>query len=338
VIDRTVERILELVGRLLWHARLAPLVRRIGRNNPKVILYHACEPRESAFTRRLGVTITPDDFAAQLDFLASQYDVVAVDELATSTPPPGAAAITFDDGYRSVLDHAAPLLEARGMPATVYLVTDVVGNDDLVWVNELNWLLDQHPVPTGPVVARVLGLPVGAGSGTVVAAVLERYRPELVRRLLDELWAVVPATRADVLADLDLYLTWDEVRALEERRISFGSHTATHPNLRGLQPAEVDDELERSTAAMERELGACRSFAYPFGFTDDAVTAEVESRGFSSVMIVGGTNYGARPLRMARVGLEGTDPASLFAQLEVVSPAKAALRSLKARVRGRAVA
>jgi peptidoglycan/xylan/chitin deacetylase (PgdA/CDA1 family) len=332
VIERTVERVLDVVGRLLWHLRLGGVVRRIGRDNPKVLLYHACEPRESAFTRRLGVTITPDDFAAQLDFLRAHYDVVPIDAFADG-PPPGAVAITFDDGYRSVLEHAAPLLEERGLPACVYLVTDVVDNDDVVWVNELNWLLDQHPVPTGPVVQRLLDLPIGSSSGTVVATVLGRYRPELVRSLLDELWAAVPAERADVLADLDLYLTWDEVRAMQGRGFTFGSHTATHPNLRGLTAAEVDDELERSTAAMERELGACATFAYPFGFTDDEVTADVEARDFSSVMIVGGTNYGAQPLRTARLAIEGTDPAALFAQLEVVSPAKAALNAAKARIR-----
>jgi peptidoglycan/xylan/chitin deacetylase (PgdA/CDA1 family) len=39
-------------------------------------------------------------------------------------------ALTFDDGYRSVVTEALPLLSARGVPATVYVITDRIGQDN----------------------------------------------------------------------------------------------------------------------------------------------------------------------------------------------------------------
>jgi peptidoglycan/xylan/chitin deacetylase (PgdA/CDA1 family) len=44
--------------------------------------------------------------------------------------PPGrpAVAITFDDGYRSVLEEAVPRLERHGFPATMFVPTAFVGD------------------------------------------------------------------------------------------------------------------------------------------------------------------------------------------------------------------
>jgi len=52
--------------------------------------------------------------------------------------PEKGVAITFDDGERSILDHGLPLLEKYDMKATLFVVTDHVGEK---WKNleMLNW-------------------------------------------------------------------------------------------------------------------------------------------------------------------------------------------------------
>ena len=92
-----------------------------------VLVYHAIghvprrAPDWNGFVR-------PDRFAAQMRYLAEHHQVVRLDELldASST---GArrVAITFDDGYRSVLEHAVPVLRALGLPATFFVPTRWIG-------------------------------------------------------------------------------------------------------------------------------------------------------------------------------------------------------------------
>jgi len=66
------------------------------------------------------------------------------------------------------------------------------------------------------------------------------------------------------------YLTWQDVRELHARGISFGSHTVSHPDLRSLAPEEIDYEIGYSKEVIEQMLGApIRSFAYPFPFPEE---------------------------------------------------------------------
>ena len=62
-------------------------------------------------------------------------------------------------------------------------------------------------------------------------------------------------------------LTWSQVRELHGHGIEFGSHTATHPQLRILRTPDVRRELRSSKEAIEDKLGAqIESFSYPYAF------------------------------------------------------------------------
>ena len=66
------------------------------------------------------------------------------------------------------------------------------------------------------------------------------------------------------------YLTWSEVRELRAEGIEFGSHTVTHPDMRSLEPEQIDYELGYSKEVIEQELGeAIDSFSYPFPFPEE---------------------------------------------------------------------
>lgn len=76
-----------------------------------------------------GLTTHPDDFVRHLDVLEEWGGtVLPLDEahrlLLEDRLPERAVALTFDDGYASVLEQAWPELRRRGLPATLFAVSD----------------------------------------------------------------------------------------------------------------------------------------------------------------------------------------------------------------------
>lgn len=94
-----------------------------------VLAYHAIGESRATDDPHL-LFVSPEGFEAQMDFLARRRRVVPLADAVSESLPPGkpTVAITFDDGYRSVLDYALPILEQHGFPATVFVPTAYIGD------------------------------------------------------------------------------------------------------------------------------------------------------------------------------------------------------------------
>lgn len=98
-----------------------------NRSRVMILGYHGVSLRDPEDD--YGLHVNARRFAAQLDHLRRHYRIVSLIEYvearrAKRSLPPRAVVLTFDDAYRNFLSVAAPLLRARGMTATVYVITD----------------------------------------------------------------------------------------------------------------------------------------------------------------------------------------------------------------------
>lgn len=101
-----------------------------------ILMYHYVEPWPAdAGEMRRGLTVRPEDFAAQMQYLhehgylaVSLYDLAYA--LALGQPlPERAVVLTFDDGYRSLMDYAAPTLKTYGYTGTVFVITELMDRE-----------------------------------------------------------------------------------------------------------------------------------------------------------------------------------------------------------------
>lgn len=91
-----------------------------------VLCYHTVEP--DCPTR---AAVEPAAFAEQMQYLARRRVVVAPDRVPELLDlrgrlPRRTAAVTFDDGFTGVLEHAAPVLFDLGIPAMVFVVAQTL--------------------------------------------------------------------------------------------------------------------------------------------------------------------------------------------------------------------
>lgn len=317
-----------LVGVALYHLRLAGVVRWLGRNSPKVLLYHDCADAEDDYTAGLNSTTPPALFARHLDYFARHYTVVDLADVVAGRAPAGAVAITFDDGYRSVHSGAFPHLRARGMPAVVYLIADVLDNRALVWVNELNCLLRAGGDRACAAARQRLGLPEESDAAAIVDHCRLTYDRARIAAVLDDMRALVP--RDDHARRANLYLSHAELGEMAGGGIRFGNHTRTHPNLERLSDTEQAAEIGEAQRLLDERLVTLPSLAYPFGHHGRDTAAIAARHGLTSVAEVGGRNHRGPMTRIGRVHLSGEGLPQLFARMEVVEPFKGFLRDLRA--------
>ena len=92
---------------------------------PVVLVYHGVNEVEPRLDPR-RLVVSPTHLAAHIRLLLRLgYRFATADELArrgpAMPPPPGAAVLTFDDGFHDALDVVLPLLRRFGIRATFYV-------------------------------------------------------------------------------------------------------------------------------------------------------------------------------------------------------------------------
>jgi peptidoglycan/xylan/chitin deacetylase (PgdA/CDA1 family) len=113
-----------------------PAFRRRRKDAGLILCYHNVVATMDGMDA-LGLHQARTRFERQMRWLVGHYDVVPLHEFVHRLTRPASlralAAVTFDDGYSGVFEHAVPILDALGIPATVFLVADAPGSNAPFW-------------------------------------------------------------------------------------------------------------------------------------------------------------------------------------------------------------
>ena len=158
-------------------------------------------------------TVSPSNFERQMRYLRNNdYIVLRLYELVnlieSGEPiPRKSVVVTFDDGYEDNFKYAFKILKKHVIPATIFIVTDLVGTPG--------------------------------------------------------------------------FLTWDEIKEMQERGIFIGSHSRRHPYLPELSYEQQADEIKGSRRILMEKLDAPINFlAYPSGGFNKQIIKIVKEAGY----------------------------------------------------------
>jgi peptidoglycan/xylan/chitin deacetylase (PgdA/CDA1 family) len=240
--------------------------------------------------------------------------------------PPRATALTFDDGYRDNLTVATPMLRELGLPATVFLLPDLLDGRADPWWERLAWATARTSVPELIFESSVFPLGDPARGGTSVQRLEEMLktrdaadRQAAVARIVDAL-DPVGEYRPE-----ELFMDWDEAARMVKAGIGIGSHTCDHAILARESAQAQRADVRRARVKLKDELETpVDTLAYPngqIGDYDSVTIRAVADAGYS----FGLTAWGL-------VNDAGTDPYEI--RRRMVSPVESAARVTLGVVRG----
>jgi peptidoglycan/xylan/chitin deacetylase (PgdA/CDA1 family) len=267
---------------------------------PLVIGYHSVV--EDVRTH-LGRAILPNLISCgmlerQLDWLGQHFRFLSLDELGERLENGDPfneplAAITFDDGYAGVYHHALPLLQRKGIPAGMFVVTEMLGRAHLQVYDKLflllagalpklryslerfTSLLESHAVH----VSRSDLKQVIRDPYATMRMLFTTLTQKQLRRAIEALETVVKIRDGD-FPELHS-LTWDMVRELDRAGMTIGSHTQTHALLTLENPKRMANQVVGSLLTLQEKLRKpVAHFAYPDGRFNPTVVSCVAEAGY----------------------------------------------------------
>jgi peptidoglycan/xylan/chitin deacetylase (PgdA/CDA1 family) len=302
-----------------------------------VILYHHFAVHPCRFVDQLGIATPPDVFAAHLKWLSKRYDFVDLDAVLRGNLPKRPLLITFDDGYRSVLDIAAPMLKEHRAPGVFFLSERIIGDGAIPLDNLLSWLVNEHglakvesTVTRNP--PRCTTLPEFFDQ--CIATMPYERRNALSAELASTLHLDLSALRRES----GLYLRHDEVARLHDFGVEVGNHTRSHVHCRSLDSAAARVEIIEHKRFLEQLCGRpVRSFSFPYGSVADAtitIDRALRESGHEAIFLVEArvNPRGHSGPYWHRVSMQAQPTSLLRRRIEVLPR----LRSMRDGLRGRA--
>jgi peptidoglycan/xylan/chitin deacetylase (PgdA/CDA1 family) len=209
-------------------------------------------------------------FQSDLDYLLRHYRPASLPDLvresrAGKISPRKAFLLTFDDGFREMHDVVAPILRRKGIPATFFLSSGFIDNQDLCYKNKASLLVEEiHRIRSGALLKK---------TASVFGADPDRI-PELAetilnvgyggKELIDRALRAIEFDLDGYLKEARPYLSTGQIGSLLKDGFHIGAHSIDHPLYADLpleeQIRQTLDSVREIRQAFRLDYGV---FAFP---------------------------------------------------------------------------
>ena len=183
-----------------------------------------------------------------------------------------------DDGYANTLTTAADILEANGLPWTLFISTHHIATGAYNPMTLARIFF--HFAPAGRYEIPNFATPIELADDLQrlilaepsLAALKAMDAPRADRAVSVMMAAFPDGARAALLKRFssERFLSWGDVAALAERGVEIGAHAHVHWPMHAAQSeAFLIEQARLPREKIIAAIGSCRAFAYPFGNVDD---------------------------------------------------------------------
>ncbi len=203
--------------------------------------------------------------------------------LSSGDLPPRAVVFTIDDGYLDQATIGAPVFAEFDCPVTTFVTTGFLDRQLWFWWDRIEFIFRHTTRQTLRVDLAGDPLQWSWDSGPGRDAAQEDFTVRCKRVPDADKHAAIEALARSGEVELPAQppheyapMTWDQARACEQRGMSFGPHTVTHPILSQTPDAQAGHELVESWQRLTAEVAhPVPVFCYPNGGPEDFGEREI---------------------------------------------------------------
>jgi peptidoglycan/xylan/chitin deacetylase (PgdA/CDA1 family) len=300
-------RVLDVLG-------INALGRMIHRRKAIILFYHGICGEDFDLLKGYDERHTSRaSFRQQLDHLKRRgYVFVSMTELVEALSNKARTekyvVLTFDDGFRNVVEKAYPIMREFDAKGCYYLVSDLIGTDRLLWTDYVEAVIRNLKQKEFQFIFKGQAISYKLGD--------KRSSEDAMRDIKAKLRELPDKERLKHLEQFNRYTLneipdeftmagWEQIEQLDPDILEIGSHTRTHPNCDKLvSDQEIEREIFGSKIELEKRAGQkIEHFCYPAGSYDERIIACVKKYGYkSAVTVERGFNDGKSDLyRLKRI-------------------------------------
>ncbi len=258
------------------------------RNKLVVLMYHRILPANDPriMDEQPGMYVHPETFQMHLKTIKQYFTPIHLSQwlqdLRTQKPlPKRSIAITFDDGWYDNYEYAYPILKQENIPASIFLVSDMVGTQKTFWPERLaNWIRTsahyyKNELNSDPKMSWLKNIGVNNVVPNndayidivdgIITTAKQYYTDSELNTLLDNLPIKKFSQKNNTTPDI---LGWNHVNEmLSSGVIEVGSHTRNHIRLNSMTDLQImKDEIINSKKTIENHVNhKINLFCYPNG-------------------------------------------------------------------------
>lgn len=223
--------------------------------------------------------------------------------------------LTFDDGFKNVIDNAYPIMKKYGAKGCFYIISGIIGKYKLIWQDYIEILLKNHKDSQfkfnfkGKEIEYSLNsyedLRQAIGD---IKVKLRTLNPTEKNEHIKQFKNPNDISHLKDIPNDYIIANWEDIEQLDPQIIEIGCHGATHTNLENLLSEEdFQKELYESKLEIEKRINLkIAHICYPTGSYNDRVIKCVKNYGFSTgVSVIDGLNSNNTDLfQLKRVKME----------------------------------
>lgn len=205
-------------------------------------------------------------------------------------------SITFDDGYKNVIQNAIPILEMLDIPASIFLSSQLLEGNifwrDMIriiiendWIQDfMNYLKINHSFLEKKIDQN--NFYRSTKSNEVPSNILETH---LIAFL---------TIKNIKLRSQTLYVSITELESLNKKLFSIGNHTHSHYRMSSISRESQDEQMKKCQKIIDKlNVTVNKTFAIPFGendsFNQDTIEL-IEANGFTGFLCTNQQQFGKK--------------------------------------------